>query len=91
MTTVKELKATCKKLGIKKYTHKKIQEKTLISETNYSQDTYNDYEYDFDDYYIEDEFDELAESISNLVIDMYSNGVSEEEIKQELSDYLRNL
>ena len=80
-----------KKLGIEKYTHKKIQEKTLISETNYSQDTYNDYEYDFDDYYIEDEFDELAESISNLVIDMYSNGVSEEEIKQELSDYLRNL
>ena len=33
--------------------------------------------------------DDLAESISNIVIDMYVNGVSEEEIREELADYLR--
>jgi len=33
----------------------------------------------------------LAESISDLVIDMYMNGVSEEEIKEEVADYLRGM
>jgi hypothetical protein len=48
--------------------------------------SYNDSEdYDFES----DEYDDLAESISNMVIDMYVNGVSEEEIREELADYLR--
>lgn len=76
------------KLGIKKYTHKKVEKKTLVNETNYSYVSYNDSEdYDFES----DEYDELAESISDLVIDMYVNGVSEEEIKEELADYLRKM
>jgi len=72
------------KLGLKKYVHKKILEKTLIDESNYSYGSYNDYD-DIES----DEYDEIAESISDLVIDMYINGVSEEEIKEELADYLR--
>tara|TARA_S200002703_G_scaffold159211_1_gene171897 strand:+ start:1466 stop:2455 length:990 start_codon:yes stop_codon:yes gene_type:complete len=72
------------KLGLKKYVHKKILEKTLIDESNYSYGSYNDYD-DIES----DEYDEIAESISDLVIDMFINGVSEEEIKEELADYLR--
>ena len=76
------------KLGIEKYTHKKIEKKTLVNETNYSYLSYNDSEdYDFES----DEYDELAESISDLVIDMYINGVSEEEIKEELANHLRGM
>jgi di/tripeptidase len=74
------------KLGVEKYVHKKIEKKTLVNETNYSYLSYNDSEdYDFES----DEYDDLAESISNMVIDMYVNGVSEEEIREELADYLR--
>jgi len=74
------------KLGVEKYVHKKIEKKTLVNETNYSYLSYNDSEdYDFES----DEYDDLAESISNIVIDMYVNGVSEEEIREELADYLR--
>jgi len=76
------------KLGLVKYIHKKVEKKTLVNETNYSYASYNDNEdYDFE----EDEYDELAESISDLVIDMYMNGVSEEEIKEEVADYLRGM
>jgi len=76
------------KLGLEKYIHKKIREKTLINESNYSYLSYDDSEdYDFES----DEYDELAESISDLVIDMYINGVSEEEIKEELADHLRGM
>jgi len=76
------------KLGLVKYIHKKVEKKTLVNETNYSYTSYNDNEdYDFE----EDEYDELAESISDLVIDMYMNGVSEEEIKEEVADYLRGM
>ena len=77
------------KLGLVKYVHKKIREKTLINESNYSYGAYNDYDDDYD--FDSDEYDELAESISDLVIDMYINGVSEEEIKEELADYLRGM
>ena len=79
------------KLGVKKYTHKKIREKTLINESNYNYGSYNDYKYDYDYDFESDEYDELAESISDLVIDLYSNGVPEEEIKEELADYLRGM
>jgi putative aminopeptidase FrvX len=76
------------KLGMEKYIHKKIEKKTLVNETNYSYLSYNDSEdYDFES----DEYDELAESISDLVIDMYINGVSEEEIKEELANHLRGM
>ena len=75
----------------KKYTHKKIREKTLINESNYNYGSYNDYKYDYDYDFESDEYDELAESISDLVIDLYSNGVPEEEIKEELADYLRGM
>jgi len=76
------------KLGLVKYIHKKVEKKTLVNETNYSYASYNDNEdYDFE----EDEYDELAESILDLVIDMYMNGVSEEEIKEEVADYLRGM
>jgi tripeptide aminopeptidase len=76
------------KLGMEKYVHKKMEKKTLVNESNYSYLSYNDSEdYDFES----DEYDELAESISDLVIDMYINGVSEEEIKEELADHLRGM
>ncbi len=76
------------KLGMEKYVHKKMEKKTLVNESNYSYLSYNDSEdYDFES----DEYDELAESISDLVIDMYINGVSEEEIKEELADHLREM
>lgn len=76
------------KLGMEKYVHKKMEKKTLINESNYSYLSYDDSEdYDFES----DEYDELAESISDLVIDMYINGVSEEEIKEELADHLRGM
>jgi tripeptide aminopeptidase len=76
------------KLGMEKYVHKKMEKKTLVNESNYSYLSHNDSEdYDFES----DEYDELAESISDLVIDMYINGVSEEEIKEELADHLRGM
>jgi len=76
------------KLGMEKYVHKKMEKKTLVNESNYSYLSYNDSEdYDFES----DEYDELAESISDLVIDMYINGVSEEEIKEELANHLRGM
>jgi putative aminopeptidase FrvX len=69
------------KLGNVKYIHKKV-----IAETKHNRYTYNFDLYDDD----MDEFDELGESITDLVIDLFLNGVSEDEIKHEVSKYLRS-
>jgi len=76
------------KLGIKKYTHKKEEKKSLLTETNYGYGSYNDY--DFEDYYLDD-YDEVSDSITDLVISLYSKGVDEVQIKEEVADYLRGM
>jgi hypothetical protein len=73
------------KLGNKKYTHNKL----IVENKNKS--SYNPYDYNYDDDLDDkDEFDELGEGITDLVIDLFVNGVSEEEIKYEVSKYLRS-
>jgi len=76
------------KLGIKKYTHKKEEKKSLLTETNYGYGSYNDY--DFEDYYLDD-YDEVSDAITDLVISLYSKGVDEVQIKEEVADYLRGM
>jgi len=76
------------KLGIKKYTHKKEEKKSILTETNYGYGSYNDY--DFEDYYLDD-YDEVSDAITDLVISLYSKGVDEVQIKEEVADYLRGM
>ena len=76
------------KLGIKKYTHKKVEKKSVLTETNYGYRSYNDY--DFEDYYLDD-YDEVSDAITDLVISLYSKGVDEVQIKEEVADYLRGM
>ena len=76
------------KLGIKKYTHKKVEKKSVLTETNYGYGSYNDY--DFEDYYLDD-YDEVSDAITDLVISLYTKGVDEVQIKEEVADYLRGM
>ena len=38
-----------------------------------------------------DEFDELGDSVTEMVITMFMEGVGEKEIREEVSNYLRNI
>jgi di/tripeptidase len=75
------------KLGLVKYINKKVPKKSVINEYNYS------YGYDFDEYdeYEGDEFDEVADTLTDFVLELYKNGISEFEIKEEVSKFLRDL
>lgn len=66
------------KLGVRDYIRKKVEDKVLITENNFYED--------FD----QDEFTELGESITDLVISMYMNGADEYDISKKVSNYLRN-
>jgi di/tripeptidase len=81
------------KLRLEKYTHNKVEKKSLLNETNYSYGAYNsNYDFDsYDDYEEYDEIDEMAESITDIVVDLYSNGINEDEIMKEVANYLRGL
>jgi putative aminopeptidase FrvX len=76
------------KLGVKKYTHKKIEKKSVLTETKYGYGSYNDY--DFEDYYLDD-YDEMSDVITDLVISLYAKGLDEVQIKEEVADYLRGI
>jgi tripeptide aminopeptidase len=74
------------KLKLEKYIHNKVEKKPLLNETNYS--------YDFDSYVDYEEYgeiDEMAESITDIVVDLYSNGINEDEIMKVVANYLRGL
>lgn len=73
-----------KKLGIKKY-YNSTAKKSLIVESNGI--TYDD-SFDFSEPM--DEFDELGDTITDMVIEMYMKGVDEFEIAEEVAKYLRN-
>jgi len=76
------------KLGNKKYVHTKEEPKGILNET-YS---YGAYTYTFDDDIEDmDEFDELGDSVTEMVITMFMEGVGEKEIREEVSNYLRNI
>ena len=80
------------KLGNKKYIHNKIEVKSILTE-NYRNDNYSNVDYNiFDDLGEDfDEFDELGDSVTEMVIDMFMEGISEKDIKEEVSKYLRNI
>ena len=72
------------KLKLEKYIHNKEEKKPLLNEVNYSI-------YDFDSYEEYDEIDKMAESITDIVVDLYSSGINEDEIVKEVANYLRGL
>ena len=80
------------KLGNKKYIHNKIEVKSVLTE-NHRNDYYSNVDYDkFDDLDEDfDEFDEMGDSVTEMVIDMFMEGISEKDIKEEVSKYLRNI
>ena len=82
------------KLSNKKYIHKKVEVKPILNES-YSNGHYSNVDYDkfgdFDDDVFKDEFDELGDSITEMVIDMFMEGIGEKDIKEEVSKYLRNI
>jgi di/tripeptidase len=75
------------KLGLIKYVNKKVVKKPILNESNYN------YGYDFDEYdeYVGDEFDEVADTLTDFVLELYKNGISEFEIKEEVSKFLRDM
>jgi putative aminopeptidase FrvX len=75
------------KLGIKKY-YNTVAKKSLITENKpYSGYSPNYLDIDVDFNY-SSEYDEEAETITDLVIELYSNGVSESDIKKEVGEFL---
>lgn len=72
------------KLGVKKY-YNSTAKKSLIVESNGI--VYDD-SFDFSEPM--DEFDELGDTITDMVIEMYMKGVDEFEIAEEVAKYLRN-
>jgi tripeptide aminopeptidase len=77
------------KLGVTKYVHKKTAEKPIISET-YRFGISSQFD-EFDDTQFMDEFDEMGESVTEMVVTMFMEGISEREICEEVSKYLRNI
>jgi len=77
------------KLGVTKYVHKKTAEKPIISET-YRFGLSSQFD-EFDDTQFMDEFDEMGESVTEMVVTMFMEGISEREICEEVSKYLRNI
>jgi di/tripeptidase len=77
------------KLGVTKYVHKKTAEKPIISET-YKFGLSSQFD-EFDDTQFMDEFDEMGESVTEMVVTMFMEGISEREICEEVSKYLRNI
>ena len=74
-------KSLINKLGLKFYRHKKD---NLLEESMFNY-------FDNIDDFIEDEYDEISESIVNLVIELYNDDVPEDRIKELLSDFLRGI
>jgi glutamine synthetase len=72
------------KLKLEKYIHNKVEKKPLLNEVNHSI-------YDFDSYEEYDEIDKMAESITDIVVDLYNSGINEDEIVKEVANYLRGL
>ena len=77
------------KLGVTKYFHKKTAEKPIIRET-YRFGISSQFD-EFDDTQFMDEFDEMGESVTEMVVTMFMEGISEREICEEVSKYLRNI
>ena len=76
------------KLGTNKYVHKKTVAKPIISETNkFGLSSQFD---EFDDSPFMDEFDEMGATVTEMVITMFIGGISEKEICEEVSKYLRD-
>jgi di/tripeptidase len=75
------------KLGNVKYTHKKIEKKPLITETKYDYHSYND-SFDYEEY---DDYEIVAEELTELIIEHYEKGMSEYEIKEKVVNYLKLL
>jgi len=66
-----------------------IVESEVSGDESYS---YGAYTYTFDDDIEDmDEFDELGDSVTEMVITMFMEGVGEKEIREEVSNYLRNI
>jgi hypothetical protein len=76
------------KLGVTKYVHKKTAVKPIISET-YGAGLSSQFD-EFDDNPFEDEFDEMGATVTEMVITMFIGGISEKEICEEVSKYLRD-
>ena len=76
------------KLGANKYVHKKTVAKPIISET-YGAGLSSQFD-EFDDNPLEDEFDEMGATVTEMVITMFIGGISEKEICEEVSKYLRD-
>ena len=76
------------KLGVNKYVHKKTVAKPIISETNkFGLSSQFD---EFDEEPFVDEFDEIGTTVTEMVITMFIGGISEREICEEVSKYLRD-
>jgi tripeptide aminopeptidase len=79
------------KLRLEKYTHNKVEKKPLLNETNYRYESHDFYSYDDYEEYVGDEFDEVADTLTDFVLELYKNGISEFEIKEEVSKFLRDM
>lgn len=76
------------KLGLTKYVHKKTVVKPIVNEAHrYGLSSQFD---EFDDNPFTDEFDEMGAEVSEMVITMFIGGISEKDIYEEVSKYLRD-
>ena len=76
------------KLGLTKYVHKKTVVKPIVNEVHrYGLSSQFD---EFDDNPFADEFDEMGAEVSEMVITMFIGGISEKDIYEEVSKYLRD-
>jgi len=76
------------KLGVTKYVHKKTVVKPIVNETQkYGLSSQFD---EFDEEPFVDEFDEIGTTVTEMVITMFIGGISEREICEEVSKYLRD-
>ena len=76
------------KLGVNKYVHKKTVVKPIVNETQkYGLSSQFD---EFDEEPFVDEFDEIGTTVTEMVITMFIGGISEREICEEVSKYLRD-
>lgn len=76
-----------KKLGTKKYYNSTTKKSLIVESNSIAYDYSSDFSEPMDEY---DEHDELGDKLTDMVINMYINGINECDIAEVVADYLRN-